>query len=799
MAMKFRDISISRKLTLLAVVTAMLSLVGMISAVALIDRQLSQMAMVEGYVTMADVLGQNCLPSLELADFDGAKKVLASLREDRQVLFASLYDLQGKAYATIQSTETESPSLDWAQQMNGTFSSDGVLHIIRPIRRDKSSFGHLYLRISVEKLTAQWWDQFVVAASVFCLSLLMAVALATRLQRFISGPVLHLVDTAHQVAKSGDYSVRAVKETGDELGELADEFNAMLAAIEARDAELDRHQQNLEGLVSERTLELEQKTREAMAASVAKSVFLANMSHEIRTPMNAIIGFANMLRKENYDSEEERIEFLNTICSSGEHLLGLISDILDLSKIEAGCMTTENIPVSPHQLMADVVSITRVQALGKGLGLDYTWIGPVPKRIMTDPAKLRQLLINLIGNAIKFTERGGVHVIARLAFNHKSLQIQVIDSGIGIPADKLNTIFTPFSQADASRTRRFGGTGLGLSISRKIAEALGGSLDVESEPGIGSTFTATIAIGDTGPLELRAMAPIADVIPTPEPEVGETIGIVPKGCRVLLVEDGDTNRRLIHKMLERHGVEVMDAVNGQVGVDLAMTHEFDVILMDMQMPVKDGYTAATELRAKGMTIPIVALTAHAMSGDADKCRKAGCSEYLSKPIQEARLIGKIAELLNQRCAETISKLDATFEAVKTFETIESEPVDESHEIGNRSEPGTAPKLRLKCALPLDDETFREIVLEFSGKLACQVERMKLAYAAEDWNELIELAHWLKGSGGTAGYEQFTIPSSRLERMSSQRSHDKIESVLHEIDELAQAVAAELSELPAMTF
>jgi signal transduction histidine kinase len=287
------------------------------------------------------------------------------------------------------------------------------------------------------------------------------------------------------VTKSGDYSIRAAKETGDELGELVDEFNEMLTVIEARDAELAGHQQNLERLVKERTNELEQKTREAQAASVAKSVFLANMSHEIRTPMNAIIGFANMLRKGNYDNEEERVEFLNIICSSGEHLLGLISDILDLSKIEAGFMTMENIPVSPQQLISDVVSIMRVNALTKGLGLDYTWIGPIPKRIMTDPAKLRQLLINLIGNAIKFTERGGVHVMARLGADQKTVRIQVIDSGIGIPANKLGLIFTPFSQADSSVTRRFGGTGLGLSISRKIAVALGGSLDVESEPGVG--------------------------------------------------------------------------------------------------------------------------------------------------------------------------------------------------------------------------------------------------------------------------------------------------------------------------
>ena len=802
--MRFRDISISWKLTLLAVVTTVLSMVAVISAMSMIDRQLSQMAMVESYVTLADVLGQNCLASLEFSDLDDANHALAALRKDRQVAVASLYNRDGVAYATIQSQSAEVPVLDWARQMNGTFTADGFLHILRPIRRDKSTFGHLYLRISVEKLASRWWDQVLVASCMCCLSLLIAVALAARLQRFISGPVLHLVDTAHHVTTSGDFSVRAEKETGDELGELVDRFNEMLGTIEARDEELERHQQNLESLVRERTLELEQKTKEATAASVAKSVFLANMSHEFRTPMNAIIGFANMLRSGNFDSEDERVEFLNTICSSGEHLLGLISNILDLSKIEAGCMTIENIPVSPHQLVADVVSITRVNALAKGLGLDYNWIGPVPKRVMTDPAKLRQLLINLIGNAIKFTERGGVHVIVRLAVNQRSLQIQVIDSGIGIPADKQNTIFTPFSQADASMTRRFGGTGLGLSISRKIAEELGGSLTVESEPGAGSTFTATIPTGDIGQLEQRATAPVSDLIPHTETESLDQIGSIPSGSRVLLVEDGDTNRRLIHKMLERRGIEVMDAANGQVGVDLAMSHEFNLILMDMQMPVKDGYTAATELRAKGLTIPIVALTAHAMAGVSEKCRKAGCSEYLSKPIQEARLLSKIAELLN-----AASRADSESKSLKSISCDETLDSFEFHGLSGQPEPiecldlknakdfEDAPKVRVRCALPLDDETFREIVEEFSEKLSCQVQRMKLAYASEEWNQLVELAHWLKGSGGTAGYEQFTVPSSRLERLADQRSHDRIEIVLREIDELAKAVAIELASLPVL--
>lgn len=796
-AMRFRDISISWKLTLLAVVTTLLAMLGVFWALAVIDRQLSKMAMVENYVTLADVLGQYCQKSINSTDPAVIQRDLAAIQKDIQVELASLYRPDGSERAVVQRHGAQAPTLEWAQQMNGTFSSDGFLHIIRPIRKDSVNIGYVYLKVSISRLTSAWWDQFVVTASMFSLSLIAAVVLATRLQRFISGPVLHLVDTAHQVTKSRDFSIRAAKETGDELGELVDKFNEMLSTIEARDAALEGHQQNLEDLVQERTIELEQKTQEAMAASVAKTVFLANMSHEIRTPMNAIIGFANILREGNVANQEEQLEFLNIICSSGQHLLGLINDILDLSKIEAGCMKAEIIPVSPHQLIADVVSITRVNALNKGLGLDYTWVGPVPRIVMTDPAKLRQLLINLIGNAIKFTENGGVHVIARLGVNQRQLQIQVIDSGIGIAADKVDRIFNPFSQADESMTRRFGGTGLGLSISRKIAELLGGNLIVESDVGVGSTFTATVATGEIGELDRRVAPPVSDVIPTTELDVTETTMTIPKGSRVLLVEDGDTNRRLIHKMLERHGVEVMDAVNGQIGVDLATTLDFDVILMDMQMPVKDGYTAATELRSKGLTIPIVALTAHALSGDAEKCRNAGCSDYLAKPIQEARLVTKLAELLNQKDEKKTTRPVSPSSSFVLPRMMKPDAEESYQSFEDEVVPAKGVKIHVACALPLDDETFREIVQEFSDKLQLQVDRMRYAYASEDWNELVELAHWLKGSGGTAGYEQFTIPSSRLERMAMQRSHERIEFVLDEIEALAKAVAAELDQLPAL--
>ena len=239
--MRFRDISISWKLTLLAVVTTLLSMVTVISTESMINRQLAQMAMVENYVSLADVLGQNCLNSLEQSESETSKTLLNSLRKDHLVVMASLFNSAGQSIAALPKDSTTVPALDFAQKMNGTFSADGFLHIVRPIRKVNQNLGHLYMKISVERLASRWWDQVVVAGCMFVLTLLMAIALATRLQRLISGPVLHLVDTTDPIIRSGDYSVRAEKETDDELGDLVDRFNQMLTTIESRGKELDSH------------------------------------------------------------------------------------------------------------------------------------------------------------------------------------------------------------------------------------------------------------------------------------------------------------------------------------------------------------------------------------------------------------------------------------------------------------------------------------------------------------------------------------------------------------------------------
>ncbi|MBN1910007.1 MAG: response regulator [Pirellulales bacterium] len=396
---------------------------------------------------------------------------------------------------------------------------------------------------------------------------------------------------------------------------------------------------------------------QANAATRAKSEFLANMSHEIRAPMTAILGFSDVLL-DNLQLEEN-IWAVNTIKRNGDYLLTLINDILDLSKIEAGKLQVERICCKPVRIVADVVSLMQVRADSKGLPLEVEFVGAIPQRIKSDPTRLRQILINMVGNAIKFTETGSVRIVTQMVESPEGmpcLRFDVIDTGIGMTPEQTSHLFQPFSQGDSSTTRRFGGTGLGLAISKRLAAMLGGNIAVRSELGQGSTFSLAVETGpvDDVPMLDNPAEEFArrDETPLPCAEAAHESG--PElACRVLLAEDGPDNQRLICYMLKKAGAEVAVAENGQIACEMALAakHEgepFDVILMDIQMPVMDGYDATRHLRRNGYTGSIVALTANAMAGDDVKCREAGCDDYLSKPIVRDRFLCTLARLTRKK-------------------------------------------------------------------------------------------------------------------------------------------------------